>query len=91
MSYLLILQVIIDLLQYFFSCDVSGDITISKDGFADVLDDNLKELCEDLFCHIFDAEQETGQDHNHIFHCDAPESPFLHLFIIFERRGLSQS
>lgn len=50
MSYLLILQVIIDLLQYFFSCDVSGDITISKDGFADVLDDNLKELCEDDYC-----------------------------------------
>jgi AcrR family transcriptional regulator len=43
-------------------------------------DQLLKELCEDLFCHIFDAEQETGQDHNHIFHCDAPESPFLHLF-----------
>ncbi|MEE0236611.1 MAG: hypothetical protein UD961_10690 [Bacteroidales bacterium] len=25
-------------------------MTISKDGFADVLDDNLKELCEDDYC-----------------------------------------
>ena len=38
----------------------------------------LKELCEDLFCHIFDAGSE--QEHDHMFHCDAPESPFLHLF-----------
>lgn len=40
----------------------------------------LKELCEDLFCHIFDAEQAAHADHRHLFQCDAPDSPFLHLF-----------
>lgn len=40
----------------------------------------LKELCEDLFCHIFDAAAEHRCDHRHIFHCDAPDSVFLHLF-----------
>lgn len=38
----------------------------------------LKELCEELFCHIFDAE--SGEhNHRHIFNCDAPDSVFLHL------------
>ena len=37
----------------------------------------LKELCEELFCHIFDTSE---SDHRHIFHCDAPDSVFLHLF-----------
>lgn len=37
----------------------------------------LKELCEDLFCHIFDGE---GSDHRHLFACDPPESHFLHLY-----------
>ena len=37
----------------------------------------LKELCDDLFCHIFDAEH---TDHRHIFECDAPDNVFLHLF-----------
>lgn len=40
----------------------------------------LKELCEDLFCHVFDAAEHPVVCHNHIFHCDAPESVFLHLF-----------
>ncbi len=40
----------------------------------------LKELCEDLFCHIFDAMNETKDNHRHIFNCNAPESVFLHLF-----------
>jgi len=39
----------------------------------------LKELCEELFCHIFDAMYEK-EDHKHIFDCDAPDSVFLHLF-----------
>ena len=43
-------------------------------------DQLLKELCQELFCHIFDAEQEEHPGHDHIFHCDAPDSPFLHLF-----------
>lgn len=38
----------------------------------------LKELCEDLFCHIFDGTDHP--EHKHLFACDAPDSPFLHLF-----------
>ena len=40
----------------------------------------LKELCEELFCHIFDATQDQHPEHRHIFDCDAPSSVFLHLF-----------
>lgn len=40
----------------------------------------LKELCEDLFCHVFDAMNNEHHDHRHIFTCDAPDSVFLHLF-----------
>lgn len=39
----------------------------------------LKALCEELFCHIFDATQEGGAQHEHIFDCDAPSSVVLHL------------
>ena len=39
----------------------------------------LKELCEELFCHIFDATKENGGHHEHIFDCDAPSSVVLHL------------
>ncbi len=39
----------------------------------------LKELCEELFCHIFDATKEKCE-HRHIFDCEAPDSVFLHLF-----------
>ena len=39
----------------------------------------LKELCRELFCHIFDAAQDN-HCHSHIFRCDAPDSVFLHLF-----------
>ena len=39
----------------------------------------LKALLEELFCHLFDAMQETGI-HKHIFQCNAPDSVFLHLF-----------
>ena len=39
----------------------------------------LKELCEELFCHLFDAVNERT-DHKHIFDCNAPDSVFLHLF-----------
>lgn len=39
----------------------------------------LKELCEELFCHIFDATGEGTETHRHIFNCDAPPSVFLHL------------
>lgn len=40
----------------------------------------LKELCEELFCHIFDAMNERENGHRHIFDCDATGSVFLHLF-----------
>lgn len=40
----------------------------------------LEALCEELFCHIFDAAEPEGEDHRHIFHCDAPDCVFLHLF-----------
>lgn len=40
----------------------------------------LKELCEELFCHIFDATNDRQSEHKHIFDCDAPDSVFLHLF-----------
>lgn len=39
----------------------------------------LKELCEELFCHIFDAVQPDNNTHKHIFDCEAPDSVFLHL------------
>lgn len=39
----------------------------------------LKELCEELFCHIFDATVAGGEKHRHIFACDAPSSVILHL------------
>lgn len=40
----------------------------------------LKEFCEELFCHIFDAENDSGHGHRHIFDCDSSKSVFLHLF-----------
>jgi hypothetical protein len=45
----------------------------------------LKELCEELFCHIFDAMGSGNQEHRHIFDCDAPASVFLHLFEHIQR------
>ena len=39
----------------------------------------LKELCEELFCHIFDCTEQGNEKHNHIFSCNAPNSVFLHL------------
>lgn len=39
----------------------------------------LKELCGELFCHIFDSFEEDGEKHKHIFECDAPSSVVLHL------------
>ena len=39
----------------------------------------LKELCKELFCHLFDAMEDSNNGHTHIFECEAPESAFLHL------------
>ncbi len=40
----------------------------------------LKELCGELFCHIFDCMKGENGKHSHIFDCNAPDSAFLHLF-----------
>ena len=40
----------------------------------------LKALCEELFCHIFDAASENSSRHRHIFDCQTTDSVFLHLF-----------
>ncbi len=45
----------------------------------------LKELCEELFCHIFDATEAGNELHTHIFICDAPGSVFLHLIQHLQR------
>ena len=42
-------------------------------------DDLLKQLCGELFCHVFDSAVDSGRDHRHIFSCEAPDSVFLHL------------
>ena len=39
----------------------------------------LKELCEELFDHIFESDTGSENAHNHIFDCNAPDSVFLHL------------
>ena len=38
----------------------------------------LKELCKELFCHIFDSAK-NNKAHKHIFDCNAPSSTILHL------------
>ena len=40
----------------------------------------LSEMCDELFCHIFDSMDDRHGDHKHIFDCDAPSSVYLHLF-----------
>lgn len=40
----------------------------------------LKAFCEELFCHIFDTENNEQYKHRHIFDCDSSESVFQHLF-----------
>ena len=39
----------------------------------------LKEFCRELFCHIFDTENNLTQCHKHIFECNESGSVFLHL------------
>jgi len=39
----------------------------------------LRELCKELFCHIFDSTGEGKSEHRHIFECEAPSSVIIHL------------
>ena len=45
----------------------------------------MKELCEELFCHIFDAIDGDEKSHKHIFECEAPKSAILHLLTHFQK------
>ena len=45
----------------------------------------LKELCEELFCHIFDASSESGEKHRHIFECEGSSSVILHLILHIQK------
>ena len=40
----------------------------------------LKELCKELFAHVFESDLKLESAHDHIFDCDAQSSVFLHLF-----------
>ena len=45
----------------------------------------LKELCKELFCHVFDNLSGNDKEHKHIFECDSNEDIFLHLFRHLEK------
>lgn len=45
----------------------------------------LKELCEELFCHIFDATRNPPAEHQHIFHCAPTGCVFQHLFVHLQK------
>lgn len=45
----------------------------------------LKALCQELFCHIFDAANHHRDAHRHIFSCDTSSSVFQHLFEHLQR------
>lgn len=48
-------------------------------------DQLLEQMCDELFCHLFDSMTEGGEGHRHIFDCDAPNGLFLHLFGHFKK------
>lgn len=44
----------------------------------------LKDLCEELFCHILDTTEQGDHSHKHLFDCNAQGNVFLHLLQHFE-------
>ncbi len=40
----------------------------------------LKELCAELFDHIFSLDNEGAEEQSNLFHCDTQDFEFLHLF-----------
>jgi AcrR family transcriptional regulator len=45
----------------------------------------LREICQELFCHILDVENDENHEHRHIFECAGSQSTFLHLFLHFKK------
>ena len=45
----------------------------------------LRELCEELFCHIFDVAAGFDTEHKHIFECDTHSTVILHLLEHLEK------
>ena len=45
----------------------------------------LKNLCEELFCHVFDCLKGENDAHQHIFKCNSPGDVILHLFKHLEK------
>ena len=45
----------------------------------------IKDMCDELFCHIFDNMNEHHSTHRHIFSCDACDSVFVHLLKHLEK------
>ena len=40
----------------------------------------LKDLCAELFTHLFESENEIASNKNNLFNCDISDTLFLHLF-----------
>lgn len=45
----------------------------------------LKELCQELFCHIFDTSDSGRAEHRHIFNCEGDSSALNHLLRHLQR------